>query len=108
MAINSATVVTILYNSVTIGSTTLNGESFYSNIDNWIINSTVITNMMSYSSWGPNFDLKCFIGIYSNKYTFAGSINHLLGYNGFAHYSRFDSTGTSETKLVFFCFGYGY
>ena len=63
---------------------------------------------LDYPSWGPDFDIKCFIGIYSSKYVIGAQINHLLSSDASLHYYRYDSTGSDETKYIFFCFGYGF
>lgn len=66
MKLNSACMINIFYNSSAIQTTTLNGSSFDYSFNVWEINSTVTSNIMDYPAWGPNFDVKCLIGIYYN------------------------------------------
>ncbi len=65
MALTSACLINIFYNTNAISTTTENGDSFYYTLNYWEINATVNRNLMNYPLWGPRFDFKCLIGIYS-------------------------------------------
>jgi hypothetical protein len=64
MALPSACLVNIFYNTNAISTRTEKGDSFYYSQYYWEINSTVNRNYMNYPQWGPRFDFKCLIGIY--------------------------------------------